>query len=127
MSRLLKLNKIVDWTLSSAVPEEVLALSSISPKTGYGQSKWVAEQVLYEARAQRDLETTIVRVGQLCGSRISGNWNPWEWFTALVRSAQLESVKSLPNFPGVSSLICFPGLVYLTRAILLLGRFFPTY
>ena len=68
--------------------------------TGYGESKWVSEQILHVAGQQTRLSTVIVRVGQLCGSSKSGSWNEWEWFPSIVQSSKL--VRCLPDDGSVS-------------------------
>ncbi|KAI0313071.1 acetyl-CoA synthetase-like protein [Amylostereum chailletii] len=52
--------------------------------TGYGESKWVAEQLLLKAREVASLRATVVRVGQLSGDTQMGGWNKKEWVPALV-------------------------------------------
>jgi len=54
--------------------------------TGYAESKWVSEQMLYKAAAETGLDPLIVRVGQICGG-LDGAWNTHEWFPTLVQSA----------------------------------------
>ncbi|KZT01340.1 acetyl-CoA synthetase-like protein [Laetiporus sulphureus 93-53] len=61
--------------------------------SGYSESKWVSEHILYEAARKTPLSCLIVRVGQLCGS-IDGAWNIHEWFPSLV-----ESTTKLKCFP----------------------------
>ncbi|KAF8898448.1 acetyl-CoA synthetase-like protein [Infundibulicybe gibba] len=55
--------------------------------TGYGESKWVSEQLLREVASQTALKVVIIRLGQLCGNTNSV-WNTKEWLPALVHSAQ---------------------------------------
>ena len=52
---------------------------------GYTEAKWVGERILEEAN-KAGLQSTIVRVGQLCGSD-TGVWNEHEWFPTVVQSA----------------------------------------
>jgi thioester reductase-like protein len=58
--------------------------------TGYGQSKWVAEQMC------RSLSkvATVARVGQLCGDMKAGHWNETEAWPLLIRSA--NEIGALP-------------------------------
>ncbi|KAK0543602.1 hypothetical protein OC846_006358 [Tilletia horrida] len=51
-------------------------------KTGYGQSKWVAEQMCAHVPG-----VVIARVGQLCGDTQHGIWNETEAFPLLIRTA----------------------------------------
>jgi len=75
-----------------------LSESAIEPEiavaNGYSESKWVAEAILAEARAQTTLQPLVVRVGQLCGGP-NGAWNIKEWVPALVQSA--ETVQCIPQ------------------------------
>ncbi|PCH42369.1 acetyl-CoA synthetase-like protein [Wolfiporia cocos MD-104 SS10] len=54
--------------------------------TGYAESKWVSEQILYEAAARTLLDPMVVRVDQVTGG-LDGSWNAHEWFPAMVQSA----------------------------------------
>ena len=69
---------------------------------GYGESKWVTEQVLHRAARSTGLRTTSVRVGQLSGDSRSGAWNAKEWVPTLVRTS--ARVGSLPTRDCVSAL-----------------------
>jgi thioester reductase-like protein len=55
---------------------------------GYGQTKWVAEQLVMKARA-RGIEASIIRPGTLAGSSTSGASNPYDMLNALI----VESVR----------------------------------
>ncbi|PWN87368.1 acetyl-CoA synthetase-like protein [Acaromyces ingoldii] len=66
---------------------------SSAGQTGYGQSKWVAEQIC-QASHSSDRPVTIARVGQLCGDTKHGIWNETEAWPLLVRTA--NEVGSLP-------------------------------
>ncbi|KAI0685536.1 acetyl-CoA synthetase-like protein [Cerioporus squamosus] len=105
--------KLVDFALESPVPggPRVLFVSSISamlnysvaepvPETldvgpelavglGYGESKWVTEQLFGRAAKDTGLRTTAVRVGQLSGDTRVGGWNVKEWVPAIVRGSKL--------------------------------------
>lgn len=67
--------------------------------SGYLQSKWVAEQLIYKAGEAAMLQTSIVRVGQLTGG-LSGAWDASQWFPAMVKSALY--LESLPDGDDVS-------------------------
>ncbi|TFY68026.1 hypothetical protein EVJ58_g1265 [Rhodofomes roseus] len=101
------LRGLVDFALSSGMhqPPRLTFMSSIgvlrdssheeghiepevAAGSGYSESKWVAEEMLYRARKETSLQTLSVRVGQLCGG-IDGSWNSNEWFPALVQSAEI--------------------------------------
>lgn len=57
-----------------AVPEKLL--------DGYGQTKWAAEQLVYEA-GRRGLPVRILRAGTISGHSATGAANPWDMLTAL--------------------------------------------
>ncbi|THU95441.1 hypothetical protein K435DRAFT_612509, partial [Dendrothele bispora CBS 962.96] len=65
--------------------------------TGYGESKWVAEQVLIYAASFNGLKTSILRIGQLSGSRNNGSWNVTDWLPRIVQSGPM--LQMLPTFP----------------------------
>ena len=90
------------WTEDRPVPEEVFPDPHIAIGAGYGESKWVAEQILDTVSKNTELSTVAVRVGQVCGSRTNGSWNQWEWFPAIVQSYKVAGC--LPDAAGVSSL-----------------------
>jgi len=70
--------------------DQVCPESSVDPLwavgSGYAESKWVSEQILYAAAAQTKADTLVARVGQVCGGP-DGVWNASEWFPSLVQSA----------------------------------------
>jgi len=75
------LNGPRDVLIPEAPIEPEVALSS-----GYSQSKWVAEQILYTAASVTALDPMIVRVGQVSGGQC-GTWAANEWYPIMVQSA----------------------------------------
>ncbi|KZT73191.1 acetyl-CoA synthetase-like protein [Daedalea quercina L-15889] len=77
-------------TLQNAPADQLCPESPVDPfwtdASGYAESKWVSEQILYAAAAQAKANTLVVRVGQVCGGP-DGIWNASEWYPALVQSA----------------------------------------
>jgi amino acid adenylation domain-containing protein/thioester reductase-like protein len=69
------------------VPEKLL--------DGYGQSKWVAEQLAVEA-SRRGIPVRILRAGTISGHSATGSANAWDLLTALI----VESLH-LGYFPDV--------------------------
>jgi amino acid adenylation domain-containing protein/thioester reductase-like protein len=73
-------------------PEDTnLAAEEVSEKIpdGYGQTKWVAEQLVYEA-GRRGLPVRILRAGTISGHSRTGAANAWDLLSALiVESIQL--------------------------------------
>lgn len=75
-----------NWKVSASIPEqEILDLSAA--RTGYGESKLVAERVLLEAAKRSDIDVTILRVGQIAGpvknNAAKGLWNRREWLPSV--------------------------------------------
>lgn len=72
--------------------------------SGYGESKWVTEQVLLRATHQTGVRVNVIRVGQLCGNSAHGGWNEKEWVPAMVKWSQM--LGAVPDRDGVSLLTC---------------------
>ncbi|KAI0309336.1 male sterility protein-domain-containing protein [Amylostereum chailletii] len=87
----------------SPVPEVPVVDGSVAAGFGYGESKWVAEQLLFRARSAAGLNATVVRVGQLSGDTTVGAWNTKEWVPALVSLG--KAVGALPARAGPVSWI----------------------
>ena len=68
--------------------KETLHDANLAVGLGYGESKWVTEQLFHRATEQTGLRTTAVRVGQVSGDQATGGWNTTEWVAALVRVSQ---------------------------------------
>jgi NADP-dependent 3-hydroxy acid dehydrogenase YdfG len=62
---------------------------------GYGQSKWVAEQLMVEA-SRRGLPVRIMRAGTISGHSTTGAANAWDLLNALI----VESIR-IGHFPDV--------------------------
>ncbi|CCX04911.1 Similar to Polyketide synthase HetM; acc. no. P37693 [Pyronema omphalodes CBS 100304] len=88
---------------SGPIPEVTVDDASVADNFGYAEAKWVCEKILENAGARysEELETTVVRIGQLTGSERSGFWNSNEHFPALIKSSQL--VGHLPVINGTLS------------------------
>ena len=82
-------------------PETHLAQPDSAIGNGYGESKWVSEQILLRASHQTPLSTTVIRCGQMTGG-LSGAWNDHEWFPSLVKSS--IALGKLPDMDGVCRL-----------------------
>lgn len=56
-------------------------------ESGYGQSKLVAERILYEAAVKTAIDVVVCRVGQIAGPVLGehqrGAWNRKEWFPSV--------------------------------------------
>jgi len=84
------------------VPEKLVELSGgVKGSIGYGQSKFVAEQIICKS----ELHASIVRIGQVCGAPPKGAWATSDWFPILVKTGL--SLGYLPTTVGVVSWIDF--------------------
>ncbi|EKJ69157.1 hypothetical protein FPSE_10681 [Fusarium pseudograminearum CS3096] len=54
---------------------------------GYGQSKWVAEEICYSASEHTGLPVKVIRLGQISGDTHHGIWNPSEAVPTIILSA----------------------------------------
>lgn len=88
------------WSGKALVPEERMTVESVLP-TGYGDAKLVCERMLEETLEKQPelFRPMTVRIGQIAGSKTTGQWNPREHFAFMVKSAQ--TLKALPDFEGV--------------------------
>ncbi|KAK0389219.1 hypothetical protein NLU13_2794 [Sarocladium strictum] len=71
------------WAESSlldidAVPTEIL--------DGYGQTKWVAEKLVYEA-GRRGIPVRVYRPGTISGHSVTGSANSWDLLNAIILEA----------------------------------------
>ncbi|TIC15605.1 acetyl-CoA synthetase-like protein [Wallemia mellicola] len=95
ISFLSSIGVLANWKKDRDVPEETLLDENVALGLGYGESKYVGERMLTAASKQSGLQTTIIRSGQIAGSRSSGSWNSNEWLPSIIRSA--DSLNCLPN------------------------------
>ncbi|KAK4497666.1 hypothetical protein PRZ48_010319 [Zasmidium cellare] len=88
-------------TSRSKIPEVELTDWKVA-RTGYGQSKLVAERLLSHAAREVDLPASVVRVGQLGGPVLHGDargkWTEKEWLPSLIRSS--ITLRALPENLG---------------------------
>lgn len=88
--------------------EQMYAWKEAKPTNGYGQSKWVGEQICAAAANAKDDtfgSIRILRVGQICGDTKHGIWNPTEANPAIVQSAL--TVGALPKMEEASNTLCW--------------------
>ncbi|KIJ49855.1 hypothetical protein M422DRAFT_246221 [Sphaerobolus stellatus SS14] len=96
------IGNVKSWANLPPIAEEPITDLSLINMVGYGESKWISEQILRAAHRNTALKPVIVRVGQLAGG-INGNWNAREWFPSLVRASQV--VKGAPETEGLVSFV----------------------
>lgn len=66
------------------VPESAFHDFHVPSAMGYGESKYVAEQLLEKAGKASGLSAAICRVGQLAGPVVKGGiWNKQEWLPSV--------------------------------------------
>lgn len=81
---------------NQGVTEAIRADWSCAQRTGYAQSKLVAENLVVAACQNAHLQACICRVGQIGGpTHEKGLWNQREWFPSLVASSVRLSM--IPN------------------------------
>ncbi|KAI8996240.1 acetyl-CoA synthetase-like protein [Trametes punicea] len=71
------------------VPETLDLGPELAIGTGYGESKWVTEQIFHRAAQDTEVKAIVVRAGQLSGDTRLGGWSKTEWVPAMVRMGQL--------------------------------------
>ncbi|PPQ66141.1 hypothetical protein CVT24_000228 [Panaeolus cyanescens] len=89
---------VLGWDSFSPVPEVVLHDTSFAlAHSGYSEAKYVTERVLERA----SINSTTLRIGQLCGSRQNGAWNTQEWIPFIIKSG--TTLKQMPLILGTVS------------------------
>ncbi|KAL7916733.1 acetyl-CoA synthetase-like protein [Trichoderma velutinum] len=88
-----------------SIPEAPLDVESAACGVGYADAKLACEKILEEAASlySSTLEVSIVRCGQLAGSRKTGAWNVMEQIPMLIRTSQGLGI--LPTIEGTVSWI----------------------
>ncbi|MCJ1473382.1 hypothetical protein MMC13_002033 [Lambiella insularis] len=90
------------WKNERNVPEERMPLEAILP-IGYADAKYVCELMLDKTLHQYSdrFRTSVVRIGQIAGSKTSGYWNTSEHLPLLLKSSQ--TLNKLPALPDLLS------------------------
>ncbi|KZT23244.1 acetyl-CoA synthetase-like protein [Neolentinus lepideus HHB14362 ss-1] len=81
-------------------PEESNLPTDVAVGAGYGESKFVSEQLLVKA-AERGIQTLSLRIGQIAGGKPDGSWATTDWVPILVKSSR--SLGCLPDAQGVTT------------------------
>lgn len=85
---------------NTGYPESAfIAIEDVPTKLvdGYGQTKWVAEQLVLEA-GRRGIPVRILRAGTISGHSTSGSTNAYDLFTALI----VESLR-IGHYPDIEN------------------------
>lgn len=82
------------------IPSAIITSPSAPARTGYGESKYIAEQLLAYGARQYGMRVTILRLGQISGPahNSNGNWTSREWLPSLVLSSRY--LRKLPASLG---------------------------
>ncbi|TFK48709.1 putative aminoadipate reductase [Heliocybe sulcata] len=89
------------WNLEKGeFPEESDLPVDVAVGAGYGESKFVSEQLLVKA-AQRGIQTTSLRIGQIAGGKPDGSWATTDWVPIFIKSSR--ALGCLPDAQGVST------------------------
>lgn len=97
ISSVASVSNLTTASTESSISETLITNLSAPARTGYAESKYVAELILGKAAAEANLAATILRVGQIAGSTKSKSslWPVWEWFPTLIKTS--KSLNLLPN------------------------------
>ena len=105
---------------SPLVPEIPIDEPRVPLPIGYAEAKWVCEKIIESAfHRVEDVEATILRIGQLSGSKSTGFWSPKEHFPTLVRASQ--AIGAFPSLQGVSRKSSYSPNILLTMHSLCRG------
>ena len=74
----------------SPIPEAIVTSPSAPDRTGYGESKYIAERLLAYGARRYGMRVTILRLGQVSGPahNVNGKWTSREWLPSLVLSSK---------------------------------------
>ncbi|KAI5918368.1 hypothetical protein F4810DRAFT_704251 [Camillea tinctor] len=87
------LSAVANWHSATGhtgkVPERAYEDWRISEAMGYGESKFLAERVLYTAACEAGISTVACQVGQVAGPTTDvGMWPKQEWLPSLIASSK---------------------------------------
>jgi thioester reductase-like protein len=72
-----------------AIPELIAQNFDQSVQNGYGLSKFVAENIVYNAAIQTGMEARVIRFSQLIGDNRVARWNETEYVPLMIRGSLL--------------------------------------
>ncbi|CDO76172.1 hypothetical protein BN946_scf185034.g5 [Trametes cinnabarina] len=82
-------SSMANYSADVPIPEVLDFGPELALGTGYGESKWVTEQIFHRAAQDTGAKTIVVRAGQLCGDTKVGGWSTFEWVPAIIRVGKL--------------------------------------
>lgn len=75
--------------VSDTIEERIFNDFEMAQPMGYGESKHIAERLLYTAGLESNISSSICRVGQIAGPLYSnGVWNKREWLPSMIASCK---------------------------------------
>ncbi|PVH86351.1 acetyl-CoA synthetase-like protein [Cadophora sp. DSE1049] len=81
------------------VPETIISDFDAPEKIGYGESKFVCEQLFDQFTTSSEITTAILRTGQIAGPiSQNGMWNKQEWLPSIIASSKYLGI--LPETLG---------------------------
>lgn len=89
------------WTpdMGPSIPETAIQDARVCLPQGYGESKYIAEQILTAASTSARVPSTIYRLGQIAGPLSKeGRWNTQEWVPSLIATS--KTIGMVPNSLG---------------------------
>lgn len=104
-----------NWAIKypeAKVPESAFYDFDVPSTMGYGESKYIAEQLLERAGKSSGVSAAICRVGQLAGPVVKGGiWNKGEWLPS-VSFLCIVSVYTIHGAQEAASNIKIVSLAY---------------
>ncbi|HLO50704.1 MAG TPA: thioester reductase domain-containing protein, partial [Kamptonema sp.] len=96
--------------------DPLIYTSHLEQALGYGQSKWVAEQLVTQAR-DRGLPVCIYRPGEIIGNQSTGIPNPNQMIWAIIKSCIQMGIA-----PELDTIVDWTPVDYVSQAIVHLSR-----
>ncbi|KAL9620217.1 MAG: hypothetical protein Q9160_005226 [Pyrenula sp. 1 TL-2023] len=90
-------------TAGIRVAESIAEDPTVALPMGYGEAKWVCERIVQYASSSFDseIEASIIRIGQVSGSKLTGFWSKQEHIPALLKLSKSEGL--FPRLTGTAS------------------------
>ena len=113
-------NGVLPPSNSGWTEDSVIDLDTVSEKLfdGYGQTKWVSEQLIHEA-GRRGLPVRILRPGTIGGHSTSGSTNTYDLITALI--VESLNIGYVPDVEGWC--VEMTPVDYVCKAILTISNY----
>jgi len=100
-----------DWKHGPSCPEIPHNNIDVVVRSGYGLSKYTAEQMLHSSSQLCGVPSTIVRVGQVGGPSFGpGYWNKTDWIPMLIKTSQ--TIAAVPDRLSYMPVDFVPGVSF---------------